>query len=538
MASSSPVAHPSSWTDTALPLGLELRPHGYIITAFLVVLVTSVAFKLAKRDNSITFVDPPTWLRPRPLARMDFLKTGMNVLDKAKSAVVDKPFKVLSENGDLTVLPPRFAHSIRNEDDLNFGAFIKADFHYGIAGFEPFGFIDHDSQILQNVARKQLTKYLNTVTEPLSVETAFAANHIFGESPEWRSVPAKDAILDLVARLSSRVFLGDELCRNEAWLRVTKDYTVISFMAAMKLTFVPRPLRPLVHWFLPDCRLVRQHLSQARALISGVIEQRRSAKREAAAKGEEAPSYNDAIEWAEMECKGQAYDAAVFQLTLSFAAIHTTTDLLAQTMLFLANQPELITPLREEVVQVLKAEGWRKTALYNMKLMDSALKETQRMKPNSMFQMRRLATKDITLDEGITIRRGERLVVDASAMKDPKIHGEDVDTYDIYRFRRMREEPGKMHKAQLVTTSPEHLAFGHGQHACPGRFFASNEVKVALCHLLLKYDWKLAPGNTADPFVVGVARQINPKTVIMFRRRKEELDIDSLDFAVEGGERE
>ncbi|KAF0317432.1 cytochrome p450 monooxygenase [Colletotrichum asianum] len=538
MASSSPVAHPSSWADTALPLGLELRPHGYIITASLVVLVTSVAFKLAKRDNSIPFVDPPTWLRPRPLARMDFLKTGMSVLDKAKSAVADKPFRVLSENGDLTVLPPRFAHSIRNEDDLNFGAFIKADFHYGIAGFEPFGFVDHDSQILQNVVRKQLTKYLNTVTEPLPLETAFAANHIFGESPEWRSVPAKDAILDLVARLSSRVFLGDELCRNEAWLRVTKDYTVISFMAAMKLTFVPRPLRPLVHWFLPDCRLVRQHLAQARALINGVIEQRRAAKREAAAKGGEAPSYNDAIEWAEMECKGQAYDAAVFQLTLSFAAIHTTTDLLAQTMLFLANQPELITPLREEVVQLLKAEGWRKTALYNMKLMDSALKETQRMKPNSMFQMRRLATKDITLDEGITIRRGERVVVDASAMKDPKIHGEDVDTYDIYRFRRMREEPSKMHKAQLVTTSPEHLAFGHGQHACPGRFFASNEVKVALCHLLLKYDWKLAPGNTADPFVVGVARQINPKTVIMFRRRKEELDVDSLDFAVEGGERE
>ncbi|EQB49230.1 hypothetical protein CGLO_11455 [Colletotrichum gloeosporioides Cg-14] len=114
---------------------------------------------------------------------MDFLKTGMSVLDKAKSSVADKPFRVLSENGDLTVLPPRFAHSIRNENDLNFGAFIKADFHYGIAGFEPFGFVDHDSQILQNVARKQLTKYLNTVTEPLSLETAFAANHIFGESP-------------------------------------------------------------------------------------------------------------------------------------------------------------------------------------------------------------------------------------------------------------------------------------------------------------------------------------------------------------------
>lgn len=132
---------------------------------------------------------------------------------------------------------------------------------------------------------------------------------------------------------------------------------------------------------------MRQQLAQARALINVVIDQRRAVKQEAAAKGEEVPAYNDAIDWAEMECKGQAYDAAVFQLALSFAAIHTTTDLLAQTMLFLANEPNLITPLREEIVQILKAEGWRKTALYNMKLMDSALKETQRTKPNSMCKV-------------------------------------------------------------------------------------------------------------------------------------------------------
>ncbi|KAF9880859.1 cytochrome p450 monooxygenase [Colletotrichum karsti] len=466
---------------------------------------------------------------------MDFLRTGMKVIDKARSRNSETPFRVLSENGDLTVLPPRFAHSIRNEDNLSFGEFIKADFHYRIPGFEPFGFVDHDSQILQSVARKQLTKYFNTVTKPLSLETEFAARRIFGESADWQEVPAKDAILDLVARLSSRVFLGEELCRNEEWLRVTKDYTVVSFMAAMKLTFVPHSLRPLLHWFLPGCKLVRQHLAKARTLISAVIESRRLLKKRAVEEGVDIPDYNDAIEWAELECKGQYYDAAVFQLTLSFAAIHTTTDLLAQTMLFLANEPDLIEPLREEIIQVLKAEGWKKSALYNMKLMDSAFKETQRMKPNSMFQMRRIATKDIKLEDGITIRHGERVVVDASAMKDPKIH-QDVDKYDIYRFKRMREEPGNVHKAQLVTTSPDHLAFGHGQHACPGRFFASNEVKVALCHLLLKYDWKLAPGNTADPFVAGVGRQINPKTVIMFKRREEELDIDSLDFATETAE--
>lgn len=84
-------------------------------------------------------------------------------------------------------------------------------------------------------------------------------------------------------------------------------------------------------------------------------------------------------------------------------------------------------------------------------------------------QMRRMATKDVTLDEGITIRRGELIVVDASRMKDPKIH-KDVDRYDINRFRSMREDPGKTHKAQLVATSPDHLPrHGRGKSAPPRR---------------------------------------------------------------------
>lgn len=124
MASTSPVALPFSWSDTALPFSLGMRPYGYIFTAFLVVLV-SVALKLTKKDD-IPFINPPTWFHPRPLARMDFLKTGMQVFDKARSSVADKPYRVLSDDGDLTVLPSRFAHSIRNENDLNFGEFIKA----------------------------------------------------------------------------------------------------------------------------------------------------------------------------------------------------------------------------------------------------------------------------------------------------------------------------------------------------------------------------------------------------------------------------
>jgi cytochrome P450 len=69
------------------------------------------------------------------------------------------------------------------------------------------------------------------------------------------------------------------------------------------------------------------------------------------------------------------------QIALTLAAIHTTTDLLSQTMVNIATYPEMFTALREEVIRVLSKHGLKKAALADLKLMDSFLKETQRMKP-------------------------------------------------------------------------------------------------------------------------------------------------------------
>lgn len=93
----------------------------------------------------------------------------------------------------------------------------------------------------------------------------------------------------------------------------------------------------------------------------------------------------------------------------------------------------------------------------------------------------------------------------------------------------MREQPNAEHKAQLVSTLPEHMAFGYGKYACPGRFFAANEIKLALCQLLLKYDWKMVPGTTVGSFNMGFMAQVDRTSKLLYRRRKEEIDLDSLE---------
>ena len=79
----------------------------------------------------------------------------------------------------------------------------------------------------------------------------------------------------------------------------------------------------------------------------------------------------------------EEHDYAVSQLSLSMAAIHTTTGALTQALLDVIAHPEYVQPLREEVITVIKAEGWSKTTLYKLRLMDSFLKESQRLHPSN-----------------------------------------------------------------------------------------------------------------------------------------------------------
>lgn len=188
--------------------------------------------------------------------------------------------------------------------------------------------------------------------------------------------------------------MGEEMCRDEDWIKASSEYTTAAFGHGDKLRSWPRSLRPLVHWFMPEAREVREKLNAARRAIKPLIEKREAKKAEAVARGEKPPVYNDSLEWFEQEYT-TAYDPAVAQITLSIVAIHTTSDLLQMTMFSIARHPELFTPLREEVIRVLGSQGLTKQALYELKLMDSVIKEAQRMKPVLLGRFRNPHSQEI-----------------------------------------------------------------------------------------------------------------------------------------------
>lgn len=437
------------------------------------------------------------------------------------------PFQVMTGTGPKIILPNKFADELRNHPALDFNKAFAKDFMVNYPGFEAHRLGLQNEHLISETVRVKLTQSLNLVTDDLVDETAASVHDVFGESEEWTTRLIREDMLEVVARLSSRVFLGRELCRNRRWLDIAKSYTVDSFLVSRLMRAVPAFLRPLAYLLIPQATSLRRAVRDARKLINPEVERRKAAVNAALAAGEKPPKVADTIGWMYEVAKGKDADYVAGQLSLTMAAIHTTTESTCSALLDICEYPEVAQQLREEIIEVIGKNGWAKTSLYKLKLMDSFLKEGQRFRPMGTTTMHRHVEKDLELSDGTVLPKGSRIMV-ASNFMDPAIYAEP-EKFDAARFLKMRQQPGQENSWQFVTTSPAHTLFGHGQHACPGRFFASNEVKIALCHLLLKYDWRFVPEEgRPPPRVFESVYAVDQKSKIQARRRRAEIDLDSI----------
>lgn len=137
------------------------------------------------------------------------------------------------------------------------------------------------------------------------------------------------------------------------------------------------------------------------------------------------------------------------------AAIHTSTDLLTTTLYRLLAQPELIQPLREEAARVIGTSGWTKQALQELRLLDSLLKETQRLQTGGALVMNRVALKDVELPDGIVIKKGEQMAISSHLMLSPNFY-DDPMNFEPWRYAKRRDDPKLTNKSHLVSTSADH----------------------------------------------------------------------------------
>jgi hypothetical protein len=99
-------------------------------------------------------------------------------------------------------------------------------------------------------------------------------------------------VLSWVARLSSRIFNGDQLARDEEWLRISKEYTVSSFEAVTACKKYSVPFRWFAERTLPICRKVRADRKAGAKLLAPILAERKAEIAAAQREGRE-PNVSD-----------------------------------------------------------------------------------------------------------------------------------------------------------------------------------------------------------------------------------------------------
>ncbi|KAF6825830.1 trichothecene c-8 hydroxylase cytochrome p450 monooxygenase [Colletotrichum plurivorum] len=302
---------------------------------------------------------------------LEFALAGREALLSALKKFGPRLFRIHTDMGTMIILRPEHGEEIRNDARFSVDVPIIELFHAEYPGFEPFMEGALPSKPLQNVVKLRITKSLAKVTKPLAEECASTLRASIGE-------PDGDEIKRVISKMSARIFVGPNLSKNERWVELVVNYGNSSIEGMRRLRLWPRLLKPLAVHLIPECRNLQAQVKEAWDFVSAEIQARH-------AKGDGA-EYDDAIYWFEELAAGNRYNFGASQLMLAVVAIGTTADLITQALVDILRHPELIQPLRQEIIAAVSEGDWKKTSLHNMKLLDSVLNESQRLKPNQIYK--------------------------------------------------------------------------------------------------------------------------------------------------------
>jgi len=364
------------------------------------------------------------------------------------------------------------------------------------------------------IVRLQLTQALPVLVPEVYDEVVMAFNEFIPITEEWQSVRVMDTMMKVVCRASNRIFVGLPLCRNSDFVDLNVQFTIDVVKTAFILQMVPTFLKPIVNSLISN---TSRRVDDGVRHLAPIIQARRQEREQ---KENEKPL--DLLTWLMDEAKGEETtdrNLSLRILTVNFAAIHTSSMTFVHAFYYLATFPEYMQPLREEVEEVVKSEGWTKAGLDQMHKLDSFIKESQRLNSLGNLAITRVAINDFTFSDGTTIPRGSTISVSAHDVHfNDKVY-EDPLKFDGFRsYKMIREGSGK--KVGMVSSSQDHLSFGHGRHVCPGRYFAACELKLMLAHVVTTYDVKLEVEGVrpADMWVMTSCVP-NVKANVLFRKR-------------------
>ncbi|XP_069678491.1 uncharacterized protein [Periplaneta americana] len=183
--------------------------------------------------------------------------------------------------------------------------------------------------------------------------------------------------------------------------------------------------------------------------------------------------------------KWDADDLTAQAVIFFFAGFDTASTLLCFASHLLATHPDVQSRLQKEIDETLENDGGKLTyeAVHSMKYLDMVISEALRLYPPAVATDRKcIKTYTIQSDPPCIIQPGQGLWIPVYALHhDPK-YFPNPQKFDPERFSDENKDSIK---------PCTYLPFGSGPRSCIGNRFALMESKIALVHLLTRFNLKV-----------------------------------------------
>ncbi|KKK12916.1 hypothetical protein AOCH_000475 [Aspergillus ochraceoroseus] len=287
--------------------------------------------------------------------------------------------------------------------------------------------------------------------------------------------------LRLMLRLISKVLVGDPLCRDPAAIDLFTRYGSAVPVSGGKIAWLPEILKPV---FGPYFAASRMQV-QLTGLITDQIQ--RTDK-----KADQPRTIGEWMwMWVQQDAPGEYNEVHVAQLLIAaiFGSVHSAGMVLATCLYELTIRPEYIKPLREEVEGVLREhDQMGKEAIESMTMLDSFIKECQRYRPLTPASLHRVAIRDYTFKNGLTIPKGTYVLTPNTPVLRDSRYYDNPHEFQGFRFHELGKATGRPDSYKIAGQSPKSRQFGDGRHSCPGKQLAADMLRLIMAHFLLNFD--------------------------------------------------
>ncbi|KAH8806732.1 cytochrome P450 [Flagelloscypha sp. PMI_526] len=441
-----------------------------------------------------------------------FITDGKGMVAEGYREFPGRAFKIPTLTGWMVVLTTEdHIEDIRRaREQLSFVAgvaeLLHTDYTISPLASKPNGSVE--------IVRSPLTRHINTAypeihDELITTFNQFAPSH---DLQEWEPTTLVNLCLNLSARGTHRMLVGLPICRDPEYLELNISFTATVFNMTAAMTAIPGFLRPYAAQWMN----VRSQIQKVKKFIGNRFLDRLAKQRDGSLEEDmtkDLPTWLVAYAQDDSELQLDALMVRFMQLNL--ASIHSIANVMADAMLDLTAHQEYLPALRQEIEDILGKDGWTKNNIARLAKMDSFLMESMRTSGSAIQLLRKVMT-DFTFSDGTTVPRGNLICFAAvSAHQSNEVYP-DADTFNGLRFY---QEDGTT-KPSITTPGYHWLVFGHGSHACPGRFLAMTLIKTALAHLIREFDIKF-PEGTSRPAstVVGGSPSPSRTAQILWKRR-------------------